>query len=142
MIAIPADLKEAGPHRLILLTTYCPDVGHRIPSCVPNRPQGRSLFEDTKFGEELSDLGSVATDCLGNIRRARGPDEESHKFAIARGARSSTTESELALNRRTALSTANRINQRIWFKRYDATRGLTQTKPLRHRPPGPLRLRH
>ncbi len=37
--------------------------------------QGRSLFEDTKLGEELSDLGSVATDCLGDIRRARGPEE-------------------------------------------------------------------
>jgi hypothetical protein len=38
-------------------------------------PQGRSLFEDTKFGEELSDLGSIATDCLGDIRRSRRPEE-------------------------------------------------------------------
>jgi hypothetical protein len=37
--------------------------------------QGCSLFEDTKFGEELSDMGSVATDRLGDIRRARRPEE-------------------------------------------------------------------
>jgi hypothetical protein len=38
-------------------------------------PHGPSLFEDTKFGKELSDLGTIATDCLGDIRRAREPKE-------------------------------------------------------------------
>jgi hypothetical protein len=37
--------------------------------------QGSLLFEDTKFGEEFSDLGSVATDCLGDIRGASGSEE-------------------------------------------------------------------
>jgi hypothetical protein len=43
--------------------------------------QGPSLFEDTKFGEELSDLGSVATDCLGDIRRAGGPEETDRRIS-------------------------------------------------------------
>ena len=34
--------------------------------------QGYSLFEDAQFGEELADLGSVATKCLGDIGRAGG----------------------------------------------------------------------
>jgi hypothetical protein len=51
-----------------------PDLKHLIL-------QGRSLFEDTKFGEELSDLGSVATDCLGDIRRAGGPEETDRRIS-------------------------------------------------------------
>jgi hypothetical protein len=43
--------------------------------------QGSSLFEDTKFGEELSDLGSVATDCLGDIRRAGGPEKTDRRIS-------------------------------------------------------------
>jgi hypothetical protein len=43
--------------------------------------QGRSLFEDTKFGEERSDLRSVSTDCLGDIRRARRPEEADRRIS-------------------------------------------------------------
>ena len=41
----------------------------------PLRRQGSLLFEDTKFGEELADLGSISADGLGDIRGAGGPEE-------------------------------------------------------------------
>jgi hypothetical protein len=61
----------------------CDNAGDAIPrsieirsvATIPLANQGRSLFKDTKFGEELSDLGSIATDCLGDIRRSRRPEE-------------------------------------------------------------------
>ncbi|HLN27846.1 MAG TPA: hypothetical protein VK395_08885, partial [Gemmataceae bacterium] len=43
--------------------------------------QGSLLFEDTKFGEEFSDLGSVATNCLGDIGRAGGPEEANGRIS-------------------------------------------------------------
>jgi hypothetical protein len=54
-----------------------------LPSVQTGRSwvQGSSLFEDTKFGEELSDLGSVATDCLGDIRCARRPEEADRRIS-------------------------------------------------------------
>jgi hypothetical protein len=37
--------------------------------------QGSLLFEDTKNGEELSDLVRIPTQCLGDICRADGTEE-------------------------------------------------------------------
>ena len=43
--------------------------------------QGLSLFEDTEFGEELSDLGTVATGYLGDIRRACESEEADRRIS-------------------------------------------------------------
>src|SRR5262249_54042623 len=42
------------------------------PFLMTTGPQGSLLLEDAQFGEEASDLGSVSTEGLGDIRRAGG----------------------------------------------------------------------